>query len=606
MWVHRYIVLFGCSLTLLACSNTNTPRNSVDLNSFGNLLGPTVDGPTYTTSQLQSFAIGSYGVCAGLESGAFGQALCDNNKLGLTSSKDLNTIFHGQINVDNFIESNPLGITSVSSFRIMYNTQGAPYIFGGGAFVPQTVSGAVLLPEVDGKPLPVNELKGVLLFYHQTVTSKGGVPSDFYGNIANPNGPSSALDEEVSSITDMIAASVFATQGYIVVAPDYVGQGIDWQVQHPYVVFPQTNAQSGLNAIKAARNALSLQGVTLPTPTNLYISSYSEGGAYALWTSKLAQTAYAGFMANNGYNLVRTVGVSGAYDLTGATMKSIFANSNNSWESSVNVWNISPGLPESFAIDGFQDSLYPTARALASINAATAKSGFVGYIFASLAYYNSTAAALQILSPKYSAMSSCVNLSSYFNESGGTTSQLSEPCTFSYNLAALYNTPGLDQSQISAQSLASAMASSDFLSGGMTFNDLLKASESGFSNNSIGSFITPGVMTDPTIIPFVTEQNIVSWSTTSPLDLIYLDYDSTLTNINSQEACGLVAGFSTGVKQLSAPGMVNCIAVHNAGQSGTPLLPLFTQSSGIPIFMDHGQAELSLQIFALNQLLANE
>ena len=55
----------------------------------------------------------------------------------------------------------------------------------------------------------------------------------------------------------MWLAAVWASRGYVVVMPDYIGSGDDTSEPHPYVVYPNVNAESGLAMVKAARSLLS-------------------------------------------------------------------------------------------------------------------------------------------------------------------------------------------------------------------------------------------------------------------------------------------------------------------------------------------------------------
>lgn len=578
------------------------------------------------TSKLGGF--NQFGVCYGLKSDTLGQNLCASNLQAISHNPSFATIFpaSGAIDITNFVVAGAtaLDIALIQPFRIKYRSTGAPYQFAGGANNPQIVSAAVFVPKLaSGEPIPASKIKGVLLYFHPTVLSKGGVPSDFDGDLT-PNNDATAI--QANAITalaeDVILAAIYATQGYIVVVPDYIGQGANWQEQHPYILFPQANAQTGLDALKATRTALSAINISLPNPANLYISSYSEGGSYALWASKLAQSTYADFLSNNGFRLRRTVGVSGAYDLTGATLNFGFANANNSPDPTINLWNISPGLitPPPFATD---PQVLAGAKATAAIDLAVAKTSLSGYVLTALAYYNSSFAALAVLAPTYSQMKTCLDwmvttATGSYPSNGNIVPQLAYvSCLLPYDLAALYNTPGLTQSQIANQSFAAATAypigTNEFLVGGKTFKALTDSLAFGYTNNSIGSFIQPGVMNDPAITPFFSRGNIQSWVTTSPIDILFLNYDSTVSNINSLEACGDLSsgaffpghqpGYVGGVKQLSAPGMVQCTNLANNGLGQLP--QLYTQSGSQVIMIDHGYAEAVLQILALNQIMAN-
>ncbi|MCE3268981.1 MAG: hypothetical protein K0R49_1233, partial [Burkholderiales bacterium] len=579
-----------------------------------------------------------FGVCNGIESASSSQVLCFLNKLAINSNPNLTTIFPKKgltTNIGNFVVKGAasLGISSVQPYRIMYNTAGAPYQFGGEASNPETVSAAVLVPETTpGTPLPASKIKGVVLYFHGTILSKGGTPSDFDGDLTPGNSPQDVQINAFSAFgQDTMLAAIYASQGYVVVAPDYVGQGANYKVQHPYVVFPVTNAQSGLNALKAARAALAALGTTLPEMTKLYITSYSEGGAYALWASQLAQTSYADFLSSNGFSLRRAIGISGAYDLSGTTLHYEFANASNSLDPSVNVWNVSPGFiaPSGGILPG-ESAVIDGARAFAATNLAATKSALAGYFLTSLAYYNSSYAATSVLAPNYAAMSTCVDWN-VVNSTGSYAGTLADKgmvtpqstftnCPLSLNVNELYNTSGISISDIINQSFAAATAASigpdAFLTGGKTAKELLVSLIAGYTNNSVGSFIEPGILNDPVVTPFLNKQNIQSMPTNIPTDIIFLNYDSTVSNINSLEACGNLdqsahfpghqPDYMGGMKQVSPPGMVTCINLANNGDAADSLSELYTQvNTGLPIMLEHTQANPILQLIALDQITAH-
>lgn len=647
----RISIIGVISVSLAACGvgNGGTTRAAVNpdeaygiaqgaaLPYTGPLLAaytPTILQGVMNTSPAVTSLLGfnAFGVCNGLGSAVGAQLLCSSNQSAIDNNPSFSTIFpnNGAVTkVSNFVVRGAvaLGIQVVQPYRIMYSTAGAPYQFSGGATNPETVSAAVLVPQIaPGVPLPAAQIKGVLLFFHGTILSKGGVPSDFDGNLTPNNSPSAiTANAGTAYVQDATLAAVYATQGYVVVAPDYVGQGVDYQVQHPYVVFPQTNAQSGLNALKAARTALAAQGVTLPNPAKLYISSYSEGAPYALWASQLAQTTYAGFLSGNGFSLRRTIGVSGAYDITGATLPYEFANANNSLDPKVNIWNVSPGIIPSSPL--ITPAVQAAARVLSANSLAVSKTSLAGYFLTAVVYYNSSSAAANVLAPNYASMSSCVDWNvigstgSYPTNGKVTPQSTFTNCPLPLNVSATYNTSGLTETQIANQSFAAAAAASiganAYFTGGQTYTDLTTNLATGYTNNSIGSFFEPGIINDPTITPFFMQSNVQSMATNSPTDLLFLNYDSTVSNVNSLEACGNLPssaafpgyqpGYAGGMKQVSPAGMVNCINFANNGVGALPQIftSIVTSTGVLPIMIDHGQANAILQLLALNQITAN-
>ncbi|ODT62876.1 hypothetical protein ABS71_15090 [bacterium SCN 62-11] len=80
-----------------------------------------------------------------------------------------------------------------------------------------------------------SQFKGVVVYFHGTTFSKSQVPSEYDGN----------------GETELMA-EVFAPQGYVVVMPDYVGQGVDWETVHPHVLYPKVSAQTATDMLTAA------------------------------------------------------------------------------------------------------------------------------------------------------------------------------------------------------------------------------------------------------------------------------------------------------------------------------------------------------------------
>ena len=208
----------------------------------------------------------------------------------------LNTAQFGNFNLStNPIGNNPLGITAVDGIKITYGALNV-------GRVPVTVSGGIVIPETD-------TLKGIVLFFHGTTVQRSVVPSNFITD-TNPKGDSDG----------MLLAATWASQGYAVVMPDYIGLGDDVVTPHPYVVYDQENAQSGLAMVKAVRASLA-DKERLP----MYITGYSEGGAYALEAGHLMQndSRYASTLK---VTLKNVTPISGAFDLTGSQLPFLFDN----------------------------------------------------------------------------------------------------------------------------------------------------------------------------------------------------------------------------------------------------------------------------------------
>jgi pimeloyl-ACP methyl ester carboxylesterase len=73
-------------------------------------------------------------------------------------------------------------------------------------------------------------------------------------------------------------AGLFASGGFALVAPDYVGLGLS-PGPHPYL-HAATEASASLDLLMAAREASRQSGVKLPR--SLYVTGFSQGGQAAL------------------------------------------------------------------------------------------------------------------------------------------------------------------------------------------------------------------------------------------------------------------------------------------------------------------------------------
>jgi len=256
--------------------------------------------PTATTTQTGLDTVYTQAICPD----TVGPQDCTTNE------NSLNTPAFGNFNVSaDPIANNPLGIKLVDAIKIDYTALNVDQS-------AVTVSGGILVPELAAK-----SLKGMILYFHPTTVQRTKVPSNFVtATNADPN------------FEGILFAAVWASQGYVVVMPDYVGLGDDTTHVHPYVVYPAQNAQSGLAMVKAARSALaSTYDITGRLP--LYVTGYSEGGAYALEAAHLMQnnSRYASTLK---VKLKIDAPMSGFYDVSDTGLSYLFDNitaTNNNW-----------------------------------------------------------------------------------------------------------------------------------------------------------------------------------------------------------------------------------------------------------------------------------
>ena len=331
------------------------------------------------------------------------------------------------------------------------------------------VSGAVLIPQ-SSQPL-----KGVVIFYHFTVLNKTNIPSSFEKDEFN---------------LSKIMAITLASDGYAVVMPDYLGMGADESAVHPYVIYPEVNALSGiymLDLLKKIQPNLKYKLVNNQIP--LYISGYSEGGAYALWAAKILQDN-KGYLATHGYSLIKTVPMEGAYNLSKVTLPFLLDNSASKVE---------------------QAPYYVADARIASFT----KPGFVANVLNSYAHFHLNDNESAVFSEDFGVCKDC--------EIKGTA----------YNLAGLLQSPA-----------------AEIVKYKLIYN---AASETGYSNsdNSILPLTNVQLLKNPQFIDQVEAADIYNWRATTPINFLTLEYDSNVTRLNSETAYAAMAAQGSSALSLT-------------------------------------------------------
>jgi hypothetical protein len=293
------LFLFAGAVSI-GCGSGSSPVGSAPVPPFdtglgeGNLVSSTTV-QIYPTSGSNGMALDSFYDQMVCPSGA-AESICTTNEASLDTPQFGNF----DLSADP-IGKNSLGIEKVDAIKIDYTTVNVDAS-------ADTVSGGIAMPEV-----AASSIKGMILYFHGTTVNPTNVPSNF------------APLSSSSSYTDgTLMAALWASQGYVVIMPDYIGLGDDTAHPHPYVVYPQQNAQSGLAMVKASRTLLTKNyGLTSTLP--LFTTGYSEGGAYSLEAGHLMQTnpAYASTL---NVTLRKVVPLSGFFDLSNTGLGYLFGN----------------------------------------------------------------------------------------------------------------------------------------------------------------------------------------------------------------------------------------------------------------------------------------
>ncbi|MFP4557145.1 MAG: alpha/beta hydrolase family protein [Bacteroidales bacterium] len=146
-------------------------------------------------------------------------------------------------------------------------------------------SGALLFPKNASSALPM------ISFQHGTITSEDQAPSNFE-----------------SDFNDL--GAMYASTGFVIVMPDYLGYGASKELDHPYE-HRQTLATACRDMIRAGKEYFKVKDINQPDP-NLFLTGYSEGGYATMATYKMLQEEHS-----NEFNIKAVTAGAGAYDKSG-------------------------------------------------------------------------------------------------------------------------------------------------------------------------------------------------------------------------------------------------------------------------------------------------
>jgi dienelactone hydrolase len=220
-----------------------------------------------------------------------GQLLSTPTMAGSYSASDLLSM----------LTSDPLGkelLQLTFSPTCTVNVYHMEYETVGGAGEATTASAALMVPT--GSAASCSGARPVVMYAHGTNASKTLNMADLTNNSEG-----------------LLMASIFASQGYIVVAPNYAGYDTSTLPYHPYLNGDQ-QSKDMIDSLAAARSAYA----TASTSDNgkLFITGYSQGGYVAMATHKAMQAT--------GTTVTAAAPMSGPYALA-ATADAIFAGEVN-------------------------------------------------------------------------------------------------------------------------------------------------------------------------------------------------------------------------------------------------------------------------------------
>ncbi len=215
----------------------------------------------------------------------------------------------GVTRADNLVDS-----TRTGTMSILHTNQRMKTVFGASRLPP--ASKAIDLYKVryrsqDAKDRSVilsgllvlprgGAARGLIIYNHGVTADRNLSPSRFTG---------AAKSSEVE-----FAVLAFASGGYAVAMPDYLGLGDD-KGAHPFPL-GSVNSRSAIDLIAPARTLADRYNTTVGS--RLFIAGYSEGGAVAMWTVRMLEQD-----STSAYQVFSAVPMSGPYDLSGVTRQSL-------------------------------------------------------------------------------------------------------------------------------------------------------------------------------------------------------------------------------------------------------------------------------------------
>ena len=156
-----------------------------------------------------------------------------------------------------------------------------------------TASGLLILPRETNRPLPL------ISVHHGTLARKIDAPSQSEAN------------------TEYVWGAVFASYGYAVVMPDYLGLGSSPGYQT--YLHAQSEATSVVDALRAGKALCASNNVTLNG--QLFLTGYSQGGHVTMAAHRELESFYT-----NEFTVTASGPCAGPYDLGGVTVAGLLAN----------------------------------------------------------------------------------------------------------------------------------------------------------------------------------------------------------------------------------------------------------------------------------------
>ncbi|MDD3266475.1 MAG: hypothetical protein PHC75_04770 [Burkholderiales bacterium] len=288
---HKQLVVAIISLLLIACNqvgNSNSSSNTlldVALKSdIYDITPSNLMNGNYRLGQLEDDLIRD--ICAGFgydaEKKECHHTIETPKVENIKNLADINPEFDLR---NNPVTKNKAGVTSIDYVsKINFYNDKTSYL--------------IMYPKMKD----VSKFKGVIVYFHPTLFDKQWAPS------VNTDGHA-----------DREYAAIFASQGYVVILPDYQGMGKNWQEIHPYVIVPDIIINEVKQILTSERSTIISDYKTGSDGIPLFAVGFSEGAGYAVNFAK--DSIYSSV-----YNLKAVIGLDGAYDLSGTTYDYLTSN----------------------------------------------------------------------------------------------------------------------------------------------------------------------------------------------------------------------------------------------------------------------------------------
>ena len=185
------------------------------------------------------------------------------------------------------INAGQLALYDVSYYRVVYRTEymGRAIDASGLLLLPKGIYDCRLIGYFHGTHIPIG-LAGV---YKQTPSYYRGERNDFI---------------EVRNI-----GLCWASAGYAVFMPDYIGYGVSKGEEHPYNYYPEM-FKSNIDGLLAVKSFLSEEGYT--SYDKLFLAGWSQGAGASLSAHKYIEESYA-----DEFTVMASSNVAGPYNFVG-------------------------------------------------------------------------------------------------------------------------------------------------------------------------------------------------------------------------------------------------------------------------------------------------